>query len=73
MNLNVENGKHKFDINLKQALTDVGWKAHTELKKAIEYFTLDFENGSEPESMSVKNFGFTGKLDLFNVLKISSS
>ncbi|XP_057299189.1 uncharacterized protein LOC130629842 isoform X2 [Hydractinia symbiolongicarpus] len=58
--LNVENGKHKLDINLKQALTDVGWKAHTELKKAIEYFTLDFENGSEPESMSVKNFGFTG-------------
>lgn len=50
-----------YNIDLKNALTEVGWTANNRLRKAIEYFIIEFENGEESVNMSAKNYSFTGQ------------
>ena len=44
---------HFNDISLKAALRLAGWESYDDnLKQALEYFMLDFQNGIEPNDVS---------------------
>ena len=48
------------DIPLRSTLGMVGWNPRSPLDRAIEYVTLDFENGVTPERVSSKIYAVTG-------------
>ena len=44
---------HFNDISLKTGLRLAGWESYDDnLKQALEYFMLDFQNGIEPNDVS---------------------
>ena len=51
--MNIRRENHFNDISLKTALRLAGWESYDDnLKQALEYFMLDFQNGIEPNDVS---------------------
>ena len=50
----------KSDVPLRSTLGMVGWNPRSSIDRAIEYVTLDFENGVPPEMVSSQIYAVTG-------------
>ena len=48
------------DVPLRSTLGMVGWNPRSSIDRAIEYVTLDFENGVAPEMVSSQIYAITG-------------
>eukprot|EP00794_Sanderia_malayensis_P019244 gene19244-21172_t len=53
----------KCDVPLRSVLSMAGWHGKdTDLKKAIEFFHFDFENGVSPAVTSANSYGVAGEI-----------
>ena len=62
--MNTRRENHFNDISLKTGLRLAGWESYDDnLKQALEYFILDFQNGIEPNDVSTDVYSVISRRD----------